>query len=147
MKGQYKNAVSIDPASFDASIGLEYERFVFSKNNHHISLRAFAGFQDFYFRFGAFRPGIEALYGYGNNHRIELGLGFSPTLMRFETTDGSNAYLGISTFRVGYAYFAKNNPMFYRVGLMPTARSLHITNDGTNTHWFLLSSIGIGYRF
>jgi hypothetical protein len=145
MKGQYKNAVSFDPASFDFNLGLEYERFVFSRNSHHISLRAFAGFPSL----GelSFTPGVEVLYGYGNNHRIEIGSGFSPNLKRTTTIQGDNFYSALINFRLGYAYFAKNNPMFYRVGFMPNNFVGYSPDLRSQFSWRFGFSMGIGYRF
>jgi hypothetical protein len=145
VKGQYKNAVSFDPASFDWNVGLEYERFVFSKNNHHISLRAFAGFREI--RIDVFSPGIEVLYGYGNNHRIEIGSSFSPILNRVVSIEGDNLYSALISFRAGYAYFAKNNPMLYRVGLMPNNHVTYSPDLGSQYNWRFGLSIGVGYRF
>ncbi|MCC5916337.1 MAG: hypothetical protein JJU02_03320 [Cryomorphaceae bacterium] len=144
-KAQYKNAVSVDPFSYWGTVGLEYERFVFSENNHHISVRGIFGYT---IPVGKLGLGAEVLYGFGRNHRFELGLGGNHLLGKFPGGSSENEksyYANMFSLRVGYAYFAKENPMFYRVGFMPFNINYYGGyKDNTN---LLGLTIGVGYRF
>ncbi len=141
--GQYKNAVSIDPFSY-STINLEYERFVFSKDIHHFSLKGLAGYG---IAMDGWMTGVEAVYGLGNNHRVEVG--FGGTFIYSNRSDAVYNYF-IGGFRLNYAYYSKSNPLVYRIGWMPLMNH-ELTKNApsefkTNYDWNTIT-IGIGYRF
>ena len=139
VKGQYKNVINFDLTSF-RSISLDYERFLYSKDYHHFSMRGGIGFFAMGIGPSTF---IEANYGFGKNHRIETGIGAA---YAFGTLFDEPAQFGLLSFRVNYAYFAKNNPMIYRIGWMPTFERSDVYPGGRKTYWDYIT-IGVGYRF
>jgi len=139
MKGQYKNAVNLDLVSF-RSISLDYERFLYSENKHHFSMRGGLGHFGMGIGTSFF---IESNYGFGKHHRIETGIGAA---YAFGTLFDKPAQYVLASFRLNYAYFAKNNPMIYRIGWMPTFERSEVYPEGGKTHWEYIT-IGIGYRF
>lgn len=142
--GQYKNAVSIDLISFGAP-SLEYERFVYSENNHHFSVKGVMGYS---IPWSGLVTGFEAVYGFGNHHRVEVGLGGAFLHTRFGDVDDYREIIG--ALRINYAYYSKSNPMIYRIGWMPQL-SHRLSNDFSSdlkTFYHLNTiTIGIGYRF
>ncbi|MCC5916868.1 MAG: hypothetical protein JJU02_06020 [Cryomorphaceae bacterium] len=142
-KAQYKNGISVDVLSIE-KLTLEYDYFLYSKSLHHISLRAIVGTNiPFFDKFGA---GMEILYGYGNNHRVEVGTGFYHFFEEILGVPENYKYV-VFPFRLGYAYHAKNNPMFYRAGYMPVIARLYGSSSGNNFSFFSSISLSVGYRF
>jgi hypothetical protein len=138
--------MSLDFVSWSGTIGIEYENFLYSRNLHNVSARGAFGYGIGSNDFGL---GLEMTYGFGNIHRVEFGLGgyhlianYSQNFIDVE----ENVRLVNLFFRTGYAYFAKENPMYYRVGFMPTFSVAY--GRGVSNSWYINGFyLGVGYRF
>ncbi len=148
MKGQYKQAVGAN-ATYPG-IGLDYEKFIYSKNNHHFSWRGLAGYS---LNYADLMFGSDLQYGFGKHHRFEaaLHLNFLPNRVINPSNETYKPPRILTTgVRLNYAYYAKNNPMIYRIGIMPAAVfgfSKQFGNDNFFINDFEMINIGIGYRF
>ena len=148
MKGQYKQAVGAN-ATYPG-FSLDYEQFIYSKNNQHLSWRGAVGFT---FMWDDLMFGADFIYGFGKHHRFEASyhLGFIPNRLINRADELYNPPTFLLTgIRLNYAYHAKNNPMIYRIGIMPAAFfqfSKQFGNDSRLLQNFDLINVGIGYRF
>ncbi len=148
MKGQYKQAVGFNFT--EPGLSLDYERFFYSNNNHHLSLRGGLGYS---IAIGDLIFGTDFIYGFGKHHRFEVSyyLGFVPNNIIHGFDDSYTPPSWLTTgVRLNYAYHAKNNPMIYRIGVMPGAVFGFSKQSGNSS--FLINGLnllnfGVGYRF
>ena len=141
-KAQYKNSVGIDLSSYHIT-SINYERFLYSENNHHFSVRGVFGYGEAIKNYGL---GGELSYGYGQNHRLEVGLGSVVLLKKYDyEEDGTSVGLR-AALRIGYAYYAKDNPMIYRIAWVPFSYMAIGDVNFRHYEWIGLS-LGVGYRF
>jgi hypothetical protein len=148
VKGQYKQSIGFN--GMYPGLSLDYERFVYAKNNHHLSWRGTVGFS---VKYNDIMFGTDFIYGFGKHHRFEASyhLGFLPNRI---INQGDDLYkppiILLTGIRLNYAYHAKNNPMIYRIGIMPAAIfnfSKRFGNDNRLLQNSDLIYLGIGYRF
>lgn len=128
-----------------------FERQLFQRGMHHFAGKAGIAGRSFVDQLSL---NLEAVYYFGNTHRLEVGLGAISGTRLY----GSNSESNLQTFdainsgvffRVGYVYQPQNQPWLIRVGVMAeTAREqVKPFNFSRSYNNYLLPYVGVGFRF